>query len=116
MHTLSYSVILHNKWAEWCVSSNDGGRQICTLGLMSLHEETDDRFHCFTGAVSNSSFFKISNKEWFLYWPKFPKHEEFMFSISKPESLSNRNDNARSASYLTKVFGVRHFKKNQRQP
>ena len=33
-------------------------------------------FHCFTGADSTNSFFKISKKVWFSSWMKFPSFEE----------------------------------------
>ena len=33
-------------------------------------------FHCFTGADSTTSFFKISKKVWFASWMKFPFFDE----------------------------------------
>ena len=51
-------------------------------------------FHCFTGADSTNSFFKISKKVWFENWMKFPSLEELC-------SLFNQMSNCPVKSTIT---------------
>ena len=48
-------------------------------------------FHCFTGADSTTSFYKISKKEWFSSWMKFSSFEELCSIFKQLSNFPSKN-------------------------
>ena len=49
-------------------------------------------FHCFTGADSTSSFFKLSKKEWYSHWMNFPLQDTLNESFRKLSRCPTEKD------------------------
>ena len=95
---------------------SSSGRKI--LSMNSSYIELGDEicsgvpfFHCFTGADSTTSFFKISKKDWFSHWMNFPLRDSLTETFRKMIQCPTEEEVIDSQGLLQKFVSYAYSKK-----
>ena len=68
-------------------------------------------FHCFTGADSTTSFFKISKKDWFSHWMNFPLRDSLTETFNKLSQCPTEEEVIGSQGILQTFVSYAYSKK-----